>query len=418
MMDDLVLPDDILMAMADALMENQPKPFNPVLKFNDPKIEFKLGGKPPREVFYRNTVTFLTKLPPPVQNKMCTVRYACTGALATIKCHSCSIYDPSGTAFYCSKCFGCCHPWYRVSHVYSTIEKDESIEHTLKVAHRVAEAIRYEREGGDILEKLRKEKPKLDTIGDDAELDKKLRICGRRVVALEEYIENVRKDIREDVLESERRRSFVGISNTRQYLIEDYLRDYSNSNPASPADSPKRKLKDFSRQSTQRSSISDFAALNSPNSNASSPIDKKANKKKKNQVLSSSKSELAIVPASTVVVPVIQIENGVNSISPHDKGKEENTDSNLAVLNKDNNLNNNNNQALLELQHHAAIKIQKCFRGHLGRKTVSSIMTLRLVRVWNPTEGREFFYDRVTGESSWAPSQVNYNFYISFVRLC
>lgn len=400
MNEDLVLPDDIFMAMADALMENQPKPFNPVLKFNDPKIEFKLGGKPPREIFYRNTVTFMTKLPPPVPNKMCSVRYACTGVLATIKCHSCSIYDPSGTAFYCSKCFSCCHPWYRVSHVYSTIERDESIEHTLKVAHRVAEAIRYEREGGDILERLRNEQPKLDSIGDDAELDKKLRICGRRVLALEEYIENVRKDIREDVIASERRKSLVGISSTRQYLIEDYLRDYSNSNPASPVDSPKKKLKDISRQSTQRSSITDFAALNSPNSNASSPIDKKPNKKKKNQVLSTSKSELAIIPSSTALIPIVAAE----TVESSSKENVENVNSNTnAVLD---NINDNNNQAHLELQHQAAIKIQKCFRGHLGRKTVSSIMTLRLIRVWNPVEGREFYYDRITGESSWVPSKV------------
>jgi hypothetical protein len=119
MNEDLVVMDDLLMAMADVLMEKQPKPFNPVLKFQDNKVEFKLGGKPPREIFYKDTSTFLPRIPPPVTSKLCSVKYCCNGSNpASIKCHSCSIYDPSHTAFYCQVCFSACHPWYRVNHIY------------------------------------------------------------------------------------------------------------------------------------------------------------------------------------------------------------------------------------------------------------------------------------------------------------
>lgn len=341
MNEELVVMDDLLMAMADSLMEKQPKAFNPVLKFQDQKIEFKLGGKPPREVFYRNTVTFMTKLPPPVPNKACSVKYMCDGVDATIKCHSCCIYDPSGTAFYCDACFQACHPWYRVSHIYSQIEKDESIEHTLKIAHRVAEANRYEKEGKEILARLRREKPKLEYVANDELLDKQMRIYGRKTIALEEYIHKIRQELQEDIKRNDDKKSLVGIDFQQKLLIE-------------------------SSKLTRQSTASSFKSTGSRS-------------------------------------PRIK-----NKPSPK-KGLSNYTDRHLI----------------------AVIKIQKWFRGYLGRKTISSIMTLRLVRVWNPDEGRgehfiiifflhnlqifliDFYYDRVTGTSSWVPSKVRRLKYLS-----
>lgn len=104
-MDDLVELNDVLYAMADSLMEKQPKVFKPILKFQDTKVTFKIGGKPPREVFYRNTSTFITQLPPMIPFKPCSCKYLCTGSPAIILCHSCSLYYPENTAWYCQACF-------------------------------------------------------------------------------------------------------------------------------------------------------------------------------------------------------------------------------------------------------------------------------------------------------------------------
>ena len=148
--------------------------------------------QPPKEIFYRNSVTFMTVLPPPTMPKRCSCVYLCTGAKATIKCLSCAIYDPNRVGYFCDACFKvnnigpyhyrfrcyycyhcyywhqvasclyCCfpsflpfnqlmsllnfsqitltrqarHPWYRVPHIYTSITKDENIEYTLKIQNR------------------------------------------------------------------------------------------------------------------------------------------------------------------------------------------------------------------------------------------------------------------------------------------
>ena len=61
--------------------------------------------KPPKEIFYRNSVTFMTVLPPPTVPKRCSCVYLCTGAKATIKCLSCAIYDPNRVGYFCDACF-------------------------------------------------------------------------------------------------------------------------------------------------------------------------------------------------------------------------------------------------------------------------------------------------------------------------
>eukprot|EP01036_Dinobryon_divergens_P026931 gene26931-35628_t len=70
--------------------------------FQDPPIVPGKIIKPPKEIFYRQTQLFLTSLPPAVAPKQCTCRYLCDGAMADIKCFSCCIYDPYGSALYCN----------------------------------------------------------------------------------------------------------------------------------------------------------------------------------------------------------------------------------------------------------------------------------------------------------------------------
>ena len=198
--DSVVDPSEVFSAMTASLLEKQPKPFNPIYAIKPgPQTKLKIGGKPPREIFYRDTLTFMTNLPPAVQPKICTCKYNCSGAPAAFICHSCAIYDPSKSAYYCSECFPARHPWYRVQHIFTEIENDESIAHTLKVAHRMAEMSRYDSEGKGILRKIQNQKPNLALVADDEKVDNQLREYGRKVVAVEEHILELRERLRRDI---------------------------------------------------------------------------------------------------------------------------------------------------------------------------------------------------------------------------
>jgi len=53
--------------------------------------------------------------------------------------------------------------------------------------------------------------------------------------------------------------------------------------------------------------------------------------------------------------------------------------------------------------HAAAARLQAVCRGHLTRRVLSSHFASRTVRVFDPTAGRDYFYDTETGQSSWQP---------------
>jgi hypothetical protein len=197
----VVDPMEVFAAMTASLLEKQPQPFNPMYAIKPSCARpLKIGGKPPREIFYRDTLTFMTSLPPPVQPKLCTCKYLCNGEKATIICHSCSIYDPTKAAYYCVRCFPSRHPWYRVPHLHTPIENDESISHTLKIAHRIAEVSRYDNEGKNILRKVQNQKPNLAFVADDEKVDNQLRVYGRKVTALEEHVQQLRERLQRDIM--------------------------------------------------------------------------------------------------------------------------------------------------------------------------------------------------------------------------
>jgi len=53
--------------------------------------------------------------------------------------------------------------------------------------------------------------------------------------------------------------------------------------------------------------------------------------------------------------------------------------------------------------HAAAARLQAVCRGNLTRRVLSSHFASRTVRVFDPTAGRDYFYDTETGQSSWQP---------------
>ncbi len=193
-------PNDILKAMAACLVEDNSAVYQIAhIPDREPPV-LETIKKPPKEIFYRKTQLFATKIPDEVGPKRCTCQYLCTGAAATIKCLSCVLYDPKGLGFFCKMCFDARHPWYRVPHIFNDIETDESVQHTLKVSHRRAEMVRYERESHEQLKLLRENIPKLKYIADDIKVSNGLQSAGTRSVALEKHIREYRKVLRADIL--------------------------------------------------------------------------------------------------------------------------------------------------------------------------------------------------------------------------
>jgi len=195
-------PDDILRAMASCLVQDDSAIYNVADLADRAPPVLETIKKPPKEIFYRKTQLFATRIPGEVGPKRCTCKYLCHGAPAAIKCLSCVMYDPKGLGFFCKMCFDARHPWYRVPHIFNDIEKDESVQHTLKVSHRRAEMVRYEREGQQELKMLLENVPKLDYIADDRKVADGLKEVGNRTTALEKKMRDYRKSLRADILSS------------------------------------------------------------------------------------------------------------------------------------------------------------------------------------------------------------------------
>lgn len=423
---DIVQVDDVLQAMAESLVERQPKSFKPTLTFKDKPAQFKLGGRPPREIFYRQTALFLTKLPPPVQEKLCSCRYLCSGAMATIKCHSCSIFEPSGSAFFCTPCFRIRHPWHRIPHVYTSIEKDESIEHTLKVAHRIAEAKRYEQEGSSVLKSLMNEKSRLAEVADDEKLDNKIWEYGRRMVALEEHVARLRRKMHEDSYQHSLRKSLVMDSSDynvlKQMQQSEQLREILDSFYV-----VKRQKEEY-EQDLQKRQNSFF--VYDPDSHLPEGSESVGSAEEvvvvdaaDNLSLASSvppePSQLPIPPSSSSpaieapqgeVEPSMTAEEGVEveKEAAEEEGKEvEEEEKEEIEVSQEETTPATECMVVMDPQSSAAVlHIQKVFKGFLARRIVSSMLAARIVKVWSPQYSRDYYYDRVSGESSWIVSKV------------
>lgn len=327
--DDIVDPSDMLLAMSSSLMEKQPKPFNPSYSFQDSVAPglLKIGGRPPREVFYRKTVTFMTKIPARVPSKVCSCKYVCEGGEATIICHSCSIYDINHAYYYCQSCFNARHPWYRLPHVFTDIENDESIQHTLKVAHRVSEVSRYELEGKNMLSNLRDEERRLRYIADDELVDNSLREYGRKAVALEEHISSLRLKLKHD-LEQGVKKSFHSAAAAPMEARQEIA---TKKAPGHPSGIPLKTVESI--HDPQHSHISSRGSL-------------------------------------------------MSGITADDYDSSQASSAQL--------VDGRSQQSMLSQSFatSSAISIQRLFKGYLARRIVSSMLSLRVVRVFDKDLGR------------------------------
>jgi hypothetical protein len=193
--------NDVLASMAQTLVKQGTYTYHvevqadPVPKNHD----IAENKKPPKEVFYRKTALFATPLPGRIYPKRCTCQYLCKGAPAVFKCLSCAMYDPKGVGFFCPMCYESRHPWYRSPHVVIDISLDESIEHTLRVAHNRAEMIRFERDGTDLLDVVQGLEPMLNYVGDDFKVETQMKTAGHTATKLEERIHAFRRSMRDDL---------------------------------------------------------------------------------------------------------------------------------------------------------------------------------------------------------------------------
>ena len=204
--DEVVRFDDMLAAMAESLVETIAGDSKALLfqvkDKPDVRHEFCVpvtARRPPREIFYRQTITYAQELPKQVGRLRCSCKYVCTGAVATIKCMSCKQYDPTGLGYFCELCFKQRHPWYRVPHIYIAIEAVENIEHSMQIGHQLAETARYQKDGQDLLNKVLGNNKNLQYLEDDSKVDSQLKSVGRKMVDLDQRIGKIQLRLRADV---------------------------------------------------------------------------------------------------------------------------------------------------------------------------------------------------------------------------
>lgn len=121
--DDEAMVNDLLASMAESLLEDytskQAKPPQTIIARPPPPMD-SIYIRPPRDIFYRQTVTYATNNTLHIPIKRCTCRFVCNGLNAVIKCFSCVMYDTQGLGYYCQNCFDEKHPYYRVDHIFTS----------------------------------------------------------------------------------------------------------------------------------------------------------------------------------------------------------------------------------------------------------------------------------------------------------
>lgn len=192
--------DDVIDAMADSLLEIQMQPTIVQVPDQKPRLPPRIK-KPPKEVFYNESIRFAPKAPMPVLRQRCTCRFLCQGAKAEVKCLSCALYEPSGVSYYCRMCFEARHPWHRVAHIFTTIYQDELIGINMKIQREKIETDRYLEEANILKEKVAKNLLIIEKVADDVEAENAMRSIGRKINGLDGRLRDMRSRFRRTLLE-------------------------------------------------------------------------------------------------------------------------------------------------------------------------------------------------------------------------
>jgi hypothetical protein len=87
--------EDLLQSMAQTLVAIKPKP-KKLSAIQDRQFDIRLLPKPPREMFYRKTIACESKPEMKLMPEICSCKFVCVGAKATLKCLNCAVFDPLG----------------------------------------------------------------------------------------------------------------------------------------------------------------------------------------------------------------------------------------------------------------------------------------------------------------------------------
>jgi hypothetical protein len=87
--------EDLLQSMSQSLIAVKPK-LKHVTDLPDRRFEIKLHPKPPKEMFYRKTLIVESRPEIKLLPEVCSCKFVCFGAKATLKCLNCAVFDPLG----------------------------------------------------------------------------------------------------------------------------------------------------------------------------------------------------------------------------------------------------------------------------------------------------------------------------------
>lgn len=193
-----VTMDDILSSMSFTLLKQKAV----VKSINIPdRVVVKpiIGGKPPKEIFYRKALVQKVKPPKSHSVERCSNVYLCLGAKATLKCLSCALYDLKGLGYYCDLCFKARHPWYRVTHICIPIYQNESIALSMSKQTSQLEADRERLDTYKTLETIKKDKERLVLLADDLAVDNNIRTAARKSVQLTSSLLVLKRKLRKQI---------------------------------------------------------------------------------------------------------------------------------------------------------------------------------------------------------------------------
>jgi IQ calmodulin-binding motif len=327
--------DGLLGVMASSVIDTN-------LYFSVPEIPDKIPDngkfvpqKPPREIFYRNTLLFgTTTISDPLPPEICNCHVCCKppGNVATYKCLSCSLFDSTGMCYFCDECFKYSHPWHRAPHIFMKIDDDEAIERTVQVANRRTEIARREAEGKKVMQFVDELRDSMKRIADDDIVEDKMYDYGRRAVSLEERVIEMRSRLQADIAQT------VGVVakheqrlKTKQMLLDSW------------------KQIEESRKESEKSSSSAQQIVRSAS-------DKPPSSKQDKDVMSIDSSHTNNHKLQAQAQAPIPAVPEVSAASPRTV--------------------------------RAALTIQRYLRGHLTRRVMSNYVLQRTVRVFDPDAGR------------------------------
>jgi len=130
------LQSEMYGSMAEAMLSSDAPSESEVLASRDGRPRRREGEVPrPRgnEFYEESRYFYIPPKEPAVPHcSACVKCSAIKPALATLKCYTCTKYDPNRRGFYCQGCFDARHPWHRQPHTWLPMSSAEDLDEASK----------------------------------------------------------------------------------------------------------------------------------------------------------------------------------------------------------------------------------------------------------------------------------------------